>query len=257
MDHGPLVLAGQRLTPRHRSRRRPDLPGRCLPGTRTAHRARRVSMLSWPRGIVAAIALMVLFLAINLFGVKNAQRMQSVVTWWKIIIPTATFLLLFLTFDGSNFTSHGFFGSASGGGPGSMFEAVAVSGIAFALMGFRGVIDFGGEVRRPGRNIPLGTVGCVVIPLAIYLGLQIAFLGAIDWADAGVSAGDWTALAGSSWADARSPRRCTRPDMPCSAPSSPSCSSTPSSPPAQPGTSTSATVRGWATGSPSTASSPA
>lgn len=160
-----------------------------------------VSMLSWPRGIVAAIALMVLFLAINLFGVKMLSECNRWVTWWKIIIPTATFLLLFLTFDGSNFTSHGFFGSASGGGPGSMFEAVAVSGIAFALMGFRGVIDFGGEVRRPGRNIPLGTVGCVVIPLAIYLGLQIAFLGAIDWADAGVSAGDWTALAGSSWAD--------------------------------------------------------
>ena len=160
-----------------------------------------VSMLSWPRGILAATALMVLFLAINLFGVKLLSECNRWVTWWKIIIPTATFLLLFLTFDGSNFTSYGFFGDHAGGGPGSMFEAVAVSGIAFALMGFRGVIDFGGEVQRPGRNIPLGTVGCVVIPLAIYLGLQIAFLGAIDWADAGVSAGDWVALAGSSWAD--------------------------------------------------------
>lgn len=82
-----------------------------------------------------------------------------------------------------------------------MLEAVAVSGIAFALMGFRGVIDFGGEVKRPKRNIPLGTVGCVVVPLAVYLGLQVGFLGAIDWADAGVAPGDWTALANSPWAE--------------------------------------------------------
>jgi len=82
-----------------------------------------------------------------------------------------------------------------------MLQAVAVSGIAFALMGFRGVIDFGGEVKNPHRNIPLGTVGCVVIPLAIYIGLQVAFLGAINWDNAGVHPGDWAALAASPWAE--------------------------------------------------------
>jgi amino acid transporter len=160
-----------------------------------------VSMLSWPRGIGLGIALMLVFLAINIFGVKLLSEANRWVTWWKIIVPTLTFLLLFFVFDGSNFTSFGFFGDSDGGGAGSMLEAVAVSGIAFALMGFRGVIDFGGEVTRPSRNIPLGTVGCVVIPLVIYIGLQVAFLGAINWADAGVAPGDWVALASSPWAD--------------------------------------------------------
>jgi amino acid transporter len=160
-----------------------------------------VSMLSWPRGILLGVALMLVFLAINLFGVKLLSEANRWVTWWKIIIPVATFLLLFLTFDGDDLTSYGFFGDQQHGGPGAMLEAVAVSGIAFALMGFRGVIDFGGEVKRPSRNIPLGTVGCVVIPLAVYLGLQLAFLGAIDWADAGVAPGDWVGLANSPWAE--------------------------------------------------------
>lgn len=160
-----------------------------------------VSMLAWPRGILLGIALMLVFLAINLFGVKLLSEANRWVTWWKIIIPVLTFLLLFLTFDGDNLTSFGFFGDPHQGGAGAMLEAVAVSGIAFALMGFRGVIDFGGEVKRPARNIPLGTVGCVVIPLGVYLGLQVAFLGAIDWADAGVVPGDWVALANSPWAE--------------------------------------------------------
>ena len=160
-----------------------------------------VSMLAWPNGILLGILMMLVFLAINLFGVKLLSEANRWVTWWKIIIPTATFVLLFFAFRSSNFTEFGFFGNAQGGNGGAMLEAVAVSGIAFALMGFRGVIDFAGEVTRPSRSIPLGTVGCVVIPLGVYLGLQIAFLGAIDWDDAGVTPGDWAALASSSWAD--------------------------------------------------------
>ncbi|WP_051687775.1 APC family permease [Curtobacterium sp. S6] len=162
-----------------------------------------VSMLSWPNGILLGIALMVFFLAVNIFGVKFLSEANRWITWWKIIVPAATFLLLFIVFKASNFTDHGFFGNGNGGhhGSGSMLQAVAVSGIAFALMGFRGVIDFAGEVRKPHRNIPLGTLGCIVLPLAIYVGLQIAFIGAIDWADAGVSPGDWSGLMSSSWAD--------------------------------------------------------
>lgn len=162
-----------------------------------------VSMLSWPFGIIVGVVLMLIFLLINIFGVKLLSEANRWITWWKIIIPTTTFLLLFLVLNTTNFTDHEFFGNGSGGhhGAGSMLQAVAASGIAFALMGFRGVIDFAGEVKKPHRNIPLGTLGCILIPLAIYVGLQIAFIGAIDWADAQVVPGDWAALMSSSWAD--------------------------------------------------------
>ncbi|MFT3660176.1 MAG: APC family permease [Gordonia sp. (in: high G+C Gram-positive bacteria)] len=162
-----------------------------------------VSMLSWPRGILVGLAMMVFFLLINLFGVKLLSEANRWVTWWKIIIPTVTFLMLFFVFRAGNFTDYGFFGNGGGSHSGfsSTLQAVAVSGIAFAMMGFRGVIDFAGEVKNPKRNIPLGTVGSVLIPLGIYIGLQVALIGALDWADAGVAAGDWSALEGSTWAD--------------------------------------------------------
>ncbi|MFJ2116191.1 MULTISPECIES: APC family permease [unclassified Streptomyces] len=156
-----------------------------------------VSVLTWPLGVFAGIGLMVLFYAINIFGVRLLSETNRWVTWWKIAVPSMTFVLLLFVFNSSNYTAHGFFPQ----GGGSVFEAVAVSGIAFALIGFRSVLDFSGEVVNPRRTIPLGTVGCVLIPLAVYLALQVAFIGAVNWHDAGVSVGDWSALGGSSWAD--------------------------------------------------------
>ncbi|MDQ8705144.1 APC family permease [Streptomyces sp. LHD-70] len=156
-----------------------------------------VSVLAWPNGILAGIALMAFFYLVNIFGVRLLSEANRWVTWWKILVPIATFLLLFFTFNSSNFTATGLFPM----GGGSVFETVAISGIAFTLTSFRGVLDFSGEVVNPKRTIPLGTIGCILIPLAIYVLLQVAFIGAVSWSDAGVGVGDWAALAGSSWAD--------------------------------------------------------
>lgn len=156
-----------------------------------------VSVLTWPLGVFAGIGLMGLFYAVNAFGVRLLSETNRWITWWKIIVPSATFVLLLFVFDSANYSVGGFFPQ----GGGSVFEAVATSGIAFALIGFRGVLDFSGEVVEPRRTIPLGAVGCVLVPLAVYLALQIAFVGAVNWGSAGVAAGDWGALGGSAWAD--------------------------------------------------------
>ncbi|MET8182487.1 APC family permease [Streptomyces sp. NPDC005336] len=156
-----------------------------------------VSVLAWPTGILTGIGIMALFYLINAFGVRLLSEANRWVTWWKILVPVTTFVLLFFAFNSSNFTVSGLFPS----GGGSVFETVAISGIAFTLTSFRGVLDFSGEVVNPRRTIPLGTIGCILIPLAIYVALQIAFIGAVNWHDAGVSVGDWSALSGSSWAD--------------------------------------------------------
>lgn len=171
--------------------------GDAFPGLEMLEVKSGVSVLTWPSGILTAVGLMIAFHLINSFGVRLLSEANRWVTWWKILVPSVTFVLLLFVFNSGNYTAHGFFPA----GGGSVFETVAVSGIAFALMGFRGVIDFSGEVTDPRRTIPLGTVGCVLIPLAVYLALQIAFIGAVNWGDAGVATGDWHALAGSSWSD--------------------------------------------------------
>ncbi len=61
-----------------------------------------------------------------------------------------------------------------------VFAAVSTGGIVFALIGFRHAIDMAGETRNPSRNVPLALIFGLLIPLGIYLLLQVAFIGALD-----------------------------------------------------------------------------
>lgn len=155
------------------------------------------TVLAWPNGILGGIALLAVFFVLNLFGVKLLAKVNTWVTLWKILIPSITFVLLFSAFDTGNLHAHGGFFPQ---GPGGIVHALAVGGIAFGYLGSRQVLDYGGEARDPRRDIPLAVIGSVLIPMVIYLGLQIGFLGALDWKDAGVAPGDWSGLIGSDWA---------------------------------------------------------
>jgi amino acid transporter len=156
------------------------------------------TLLTWPNGILVGFGVMVGFFLLNNFGIGLLGKANKWITWWKIVIPALTFIGLMITFDGSNYTSYGGFTPT---GPSEIFQAVGLGGIAFAMMGFRQALDFGGEIRNPQRNIPLATMGIIIIPVLIYLLIQIGFIGAINWSDIGIKAGDWTGLAGSNWGD--------------------------------------------------------
>jgi len=56
-------------------------------------------------GILFAVVLMLLFFVLNYFGIKLLGRVNTVVTWWKFILPALTFILLLFVFNGSNFTA--------------------------------------------------------------------------------------------------------------------------------------------------------
>jgi amino acid transporter len=159
-----------------------------------------ITVLSWPRGILVGFLLLFVFFLLNSFGAKLLSESNKYVTIWKIVIPLVTAGLMFTAFSSANFTIGGGFAPL---GTGAAFGALASGGIVFAYSGLRQILDFGGEVVNPQRNIPIAiVVGGLIIPLVIYILLQISFLGAIDWADAGVEPGDWTGLIGSGWASA-------------------------------------------------------
>jgi amino acid transporter len=159
-----------------------------------------ITVLSWPRGILVGFLLLFVFFLLNSFGAKLLSESNKYVTIWKIVIPLLTAGLMFTAFSSANFTIGGGFAPLGGG---AVFGALASGGIVFAYSGLRQILDFGGEVVNPQRNIPIAiVVGGLVIPLVIYLLLQVGFLGAIDWAAAGVEPGDWAALLGSDWASA-------------------------------------------------------
>ena len=152
------------------------------------------------KGTLVGFVLMFVFFALNSMGAKLLSESNKYVTIWKLVIPLLTAGLMFTAFDSSNFTVGGGFTPL---GSGAILGALASGGIVFAYSGLRQILDFGGEVVNPGRNIPIAiVVGGILIPLVIYVLLEIGFVGAIDWSSAGVQPGDWAGLHGSGWASA-------------------------------------------------------
>lgn len=154
------------------------------------------TVLTWPLGVVLAIGLMAVFGLINVAGVKAFAKATEYLTVIKIVIPALTAILLFAVFNSDNFHVGGF--APYGASP--IFNAVSTTGIAFAFVGFRQALDFGGEMRNPVRDIKWVFAGALLIPTVLYILLQVAFIGALNWQHAAVPVGDWAALSASEWA---------------------------------------------------------
>jgi len=147
-------------------------------------------------GVVFAFLLLIGFFFLNYFGIRFLGRFNRYATYWKIVIPTVTFISLFFVFHSANLTSYGGFAPL---GYANVFLAIPTAGIVFSYLGFRQALEFGGEARNPQRDVPRATLYSVVMGIVIYTLLQIAFLGAINWSKIGISPGSWSALSSSSW----------------------------------------------------------
>jgi len=163
-----------------------------------------------PLGILFAALLMVFFFFLNYFGIRVMGKTNTGMTWWKLILPLVTILLLIsVRFDLANFTSifSGTFhtvtvtSSSSGFMPygfAPVMSAVATSGIVFSFLGFRQGLDYGGESKTPQRSIPIATIGSVLIGILVYVLLQVAFIGSLNFGKLGIPEGAWALLQANS-----------------------------------------------------------
>lgn len=130
-----------------------------------------------PLGMAVSAFLLLLMSAINLLGVSWLGESNKILTIWKVIIPVLIpVALVSVTFHSGNFRE---FGGFLPGGWNGVFAAVSTGGTLFAMLGFRTAIELAGEAKNPARDIPLALVGSVLITGAIYILIQIAFLGAL------------------------------------------------------------------------------
>ncbi|HXY44387.1 MAG TPA: APC family permease [Acidimicrobiales bacterium] len=148
------------------------------------------SLHGW--GIAAAIILLVVFVIINLIGIRWLANVNSTVTTWKVIVPIVAILVLMIThFHSGNFTAStcksatsctggGFF---EPGGSGTawkdIFIAIPGAGIVFSLLGFEQAVQLGGESKNP-RDLPRAVIYSIIIGAAIYILAQVAFIAALD-----------------------------------------------------------------------------
>lgn len=142
-----------------------------LPGVYSSER-----LTGW--GILLAGAIMGVFVLINYFGVQLFARTNNVVTAIKVFIPAATIAGLTISgFDDRNFAlSHGGWAPYGWAAP---LSAIATAGLVFTYTGYRNVIELSGEAHNPRRNVPIALIATIVVTMLLYLGLQVALLGAI------------------------------------------------------------------------------
>jgi amino acid transporter len=135
-------------------------------------------VLTFPFGFLVAILLLFLFTFVNLMGVKKFAETNAVLVWLKIATRLlAAIALLVVAFDASNF------GAADGFAPAGVkgvLTAISAAGVFFAMFGFEQAVQLGGESANPRRNVPIAVIGSVLIGTALYILLQVAFLGAVD-----------------------------------------------------------------------------
>ncbi|GAA1905080.1 APC family permease [Streptantibioticus ferralitis] len=130
-----------------------------------------------PAGLVIASCFMLLFTVINILGVRLLSSTNSVTVVVKTAVPVLTAaVLMSLAFHGSNFTAGGGFAPQGAHG---VFAALP-AGVVFAFLGFEQAIQLAGEARDPQRDVSRAVIVAMAIGTAVYLLLQIAFIGALE-----------------------------------------------------------------------------
>ncbi|MFC4619824.1 APC family permease [Camelliibacillus cellulosilyticus] len=130
-------------------------------------------------GFIIQSALVLVFFLINYWSVNFFGKFNTVLTFFKFIVPLLIIIVLLFNAHWSNFSA----GGADPGGIHGVFQAVVAAGIAFAYLGFRQSVDFAGEAKRPQRDVPWSIILSVVLCLILYLLLQTAFIIGVPGSD--------------------------------------------------------------------------
>jgi amino acid transporter len=128
-------------------------------------------------GLWVSVGLMAVFTAVNFLAMRIFARVNNVITWWKVAVPVLAIIVLLFKFTPSNFTAAGI--GLFPGGIRGLTAALPLSGIIFAYSGFEQADQLAGEIKNPGRNLPRAIIISILIGTAIYVLLQIAFIGAL------------------------------------------------------------------------------
>ncbi len=110
-------------------------------------------------------------------------REQLRIVIWKTLVPILTVVVIvFLSFHGANFHTGAHQGSGGGFAPVGIHGIFAAlpAGVVFALQGFEQAVQLAGEAYNPKKDISRAILCAMAIGAAIYIALEIVFIGAIN-----------------------------------------------------------------------------
>jgi amino acid transporter len=128
-------------------------------------------------GVVIGILAMALFAFINLGGARWLSDSNTGIVLWKLFVPVLTIVtLLLIDFHPGNFTANGGFAPFGFHG---VFAALP-AGVVFALQGFEQATQMAGESVNPRKHVSRAIILAMVIGAVVYIGLEVAFVGALN-----------------------------------------------------------------------------
>lgn len=131
-------------------------------------------------GYLWATLLMLAFCIINVASYRGLVGFNVSIFLFKVLIMIMAVVMLTKTqFIAANFTDLSSVVSSISGWQ-AILTAVATGGVAFAFTGFKHGVELAGETKQLSFAIPLALIGSILICLLLYLGLQIAFIGALS-----------------------------------------------------------------------------
>ncbi len=147
-----------------------------------------------PLGIFVSILITVLFVLLNLAGVKGFGMFNTVITWIKVAVVVVLIIVVPLVlFHSSNFTTPSFILPSSGWS--GIFIAIPASGILFSFGGYRQVADMAGEIKNPKKNLPRAIGITIIVQSVLYILMAVVIVGAVDWSALNLAPGNWGGVA--------------------------------------------------------------
>lgn len=136
-----------------------------------------ISPVLTPVGMMSAMLCMVIITLINSFGVRLYGKINYVILGFKLIIPVLTALILMHhSFQPHNFTVAGGFMPY---GLHGVVAALPLAGVIYSFIGFNPAVQLASESDEPKRDIPIAIFGSLLVTLALYVLVQVAFIGAL------------------------------------------------------------------------------
>ncbi len=130
-------------------------------------------------GIIAAVALMLVFMLVNYWSVQFFIRFNNIFTLIKMVVPILTIICLF--YSGLHATN---FGANMAGfmpyGVRSVMTSIITCGVVMSFNGFQAPLTFSEEINNPKKMLPIAVALSILIALILYVLLQIVFVGSLS-----------------------------------------------------------------------------
>ena len=134
-----------------------------------------------------ALIILMLYFGVNYFGIQFLARVNNITTVFKVSIP----VLLIIVLIAAHFDSKNFYVDINNYSLSNVQTALIGAGLIYAFNGFQVVAAFASEIKNPKRNVPLVITISILFTLAIYMLIQLAFMGAVP---SDLSAKGWANL---------------------------------------------------------------